>query len=71
MTKMLIGWMIFGCRLLSSFIVSAFYSFLKCLRYTADTGKFETDTDKFEKLQQTQTKQTQTSLKNYNSGLGF
>jgi len=36
MTKMLIVWMIFGRRLLSSFSVSAFYSFLKCLRYTAN-----------------------------------
>jgi len=34
MTKMLIVWMIFGCRLLSLFSVSAVYSFLKYLRYT-------------------------------------
>ena len=49
-TKILIVWMIFGNRLLSSFLMSAFYSFLKCLRYTANR---------------------QTSLKNYNSGIGF
>jgi len=51
MTKMLIVWMIFGSRLLSSFSVSALHSFLKCLRYIV--------------------KQTQTSLKNYNSGLAL
>jgi len=33
---MLIVWKIFGSKLLSSFSVSAFYSFLKCLRYTAN-----------------------------------
>jgi len=36
MTKMLIVWMIFGSGLLSSFSMSTFYSFLKCLRYTAN-----------------------------------
>jgi len=36
MTKMLIVWMIFGSRLLSSFSMSAFYSFFQCLRYTAN-----------------------------------
>jgi len=35
-TKMLIVWMIFGGRLLSSFPMSTFFSFLKCLRYTAN-----------------------------------
>ena len=43
MTKMLIVWMIFGCRLLSLFSVSAVYSFLKYLRYTTNrqANKFE------------------------------
>jgi len=36
MTKMLIVWIIFGSRLLSSFSMSAFYSFLKYLRYTTN-----------------------------------
>jgi len=36
MTKTLIVWMIFGSRLLSLFSVSAVYSFLKYLRYTAN-----------------------------------
>jgi len=36
MTKMLIVWMIFDSRLLSSFSMSAFYPFLRCLRYTAN-----------------------------------
>ena len=46
MTKMLIIWMIFGSRLLSLFSVSAFYSFLKYLRYTTDR-----QANKFEELQ--------------------
>ena len=36
MTKMLIVWMIFGIRLLSSFSMSAFHSFFNCLRYTTN-----------------------------------
>jgi len=36
MTKMLMVWMTVGSRLLSSFSMSAFYSFLKCLHYTAN-----------------------------------
>jgi len=46
MTKMLIVWMIFGSRLLRSFLMSAFYSFLKYLRYTTNR-----QADKFEKIQ--------------------
>jgi len=46
MTKMLIVWMIFGSRLLSLFLVSAVYSFLKYLRYTTNR-----QANKFEELQ--------------------
>jgi len=45
---MLIAWMIFGSRLLSSFSISAFYSFLKYLRYTTNRHR---KADKFEKIQ--------------------
>jgi len=45
---MLIAWMIFGSRLLSSFSISPFYSFLKYLRYTTNRHR---QADKFEKIQ--------------------
>jgi len=48
MTKMLIAWMIFGGRLLRSFSMSAFYSFLKYLRYATNRHR---QADKFEKIQ--------------------
>jgi len=33
MTKILIVWMVFGSKFLSSFLMSTIYSFLKYLRY--------------------------------------
>jgi len=48
MIKMLIVWTSFGSRLLSSFSMSAFYSFLKYLRYTTNRHN---QADKFEKIQ--------------------
>ena len=57
MTKMLIVWIIFGSRLLSSFSVSVFYSFLKCLRYTANrhtqVRKFRTQVQVYDRLDAT------------------
>jgi len=37
--KKMIVWMNFDSNLLSSFLMSAIYSFLKCLRYIDDTDK--------------------------------
>jgi len=48
MTKMFIVWMIFGRRLLSWISISAFDSFLKCLRYTTNRHR---KADTFEKIQ--------------------
>jgi len=47
MTKILIVWMIFGSRLLSWLSMSAFDSFLKCLRYTTNRHR---KADTFEKI---------------------